>query len=294
MLQEARYYPRTRVKRRVKRGWKMVIAIVSISMLLGLVACFPSLERELVYLPQHKLHQTPRDVGLPYQEVDVPTADGLRLRSWLIAPDEASYTSRPWLMYFHGNSSNISEFLSYQQQVFALGYNIMMVEYRGFLGNEGTPHEAGLYLDARANYDYLRNIGVPAEQIVLHGMSLGTGVATDLASKVDIAALILEAPYTSIPATARFRFNKGLGDWLFQNHFRSIDKIATIDAPLLIIHAQDDRIVPFFMGQELFAKALEPKDFLTITGGHNALANGLPEDVHDSVTRFLARATTQH
>lgn len=271
----------------------MLIAVAYISVLLGLVACFPSLERELVYLRKQPIYQTPEAVGLPYQEVQIRTEDGLSLRSWLIAPDEASYTTHPWLMYFHGNSSNISEFLSYQKQLFALGYNIMMVEYRGFLGNEGIPYEEGIYMDARAHYDYLRSLGVAAEKIVLNGMSLGTGVATDLASKVEVAALILEAPYTSIPATARFRFNKGLGDWLFQNHFRSIDKIDAIDAPLLIIHAEDDRIVPFFMGQELFAKAHEPKTFLTITGGHSALSYGMSEDVHARVAQFLARVTAQ-
>lgn len=270
---------------------KMLLALSLIVLVLLLVACFPSLERELVYLPQQKLYQTPHDIGLPYQEVKINTADGLSLRSWLIAPDEASYTTRPWLIYFHGNSSNISEFLSYPQQLFTLGYNVMMVEYRGFLGNEGIPHEAGLYLDAQAHYDYLRHLGVAAEHIILHGMSLGTGVATDLASKVPVAALILEAPYTSIPATARFRFNKGLGDWLFQNHFRSIDKISTIDAPLLIIHAEDDRIVPFFMGEELFAAALEPKYFIAIKGGHSALAQGMPSELQSQVADFLARAS---
>lgn len=269
---------------------KIAITLLVIAVLLFLlVACLPSLERQLLYLPDQQTHYTPQQFALPYQTITLTTDDGVELRTWLLAPEDA-LTSRPWLLYFHGNATNITAKLEYPRQLYQLGYNVMLVEYRGFWGNAGEPHEAGLYQDARAHYAYLRHLGVPADKIVLHGFSLGTGVASELATQVDIAGLILEAPYTSIPATARYQYNKGLGDWLFHNHFRTIDKIAHIEAPLLIIHAKDDRVVPFFMGQELFAQASEPKEFIGISGGHNALEQGLPVALLERVKTFLARA----
>ena len=143
---------------------------------------------------------------------------------------------------------------------------------------KGVPSEAGLYQDARAYYTHLRELGVPSEDIILYGFSLGTGVATQLAFEKDIGALILQAPYTSITDTARTLYNRHIPDGLIKNKFASIEKIADIDAPLLILHPLEDTTIPFEQGAALFEAAAEPKTFVEVPGGHNSLMDSAVED----------------
>jgi len=140
----------------------------------------------------------------------------------------------------------------------------------------------------------LRARGVSPEQIVLYGFSLGTGVATYLASQVDVGGVMLEAPFTSLPAAARAAYGPLTPTFLMRNRFDSLARVGDIDAPLMVMHASDDRIIPVAQGKQLFDAAREPKTFITMSGDHNTLVSDLPDDTIKQAWRdFLADIAAQ-
>lgn len=229
-----------------------------------------ALEARLVYpgafTPKHR-GPTPADFGLRYREIHLETEDGVNLRAWVM-PN----TSARWLIYFHGNSYDISSYLPVAASLYGLGLSILLPEYRGFGGSALTPSEGGLYRDASASYAYLRGCGVSPQDILLYGFSLGSGVAIDLASHVEVGGLIVEAGYTSLPEVARARFPFAPRK-LMKNAFASLSKIARVRAPTLFLHALADPVVPFWQGRQLFEAATSKKCFVTLKSGHNAMFN---------------------
>jgi uncharacterized protein len=164
---------------------------------------------------------------------------------------------------------------------------VLMPGYRGYGGNGGRPTEAGLYADAAAAMDFLAKEGIAADRIVLYGESLGTGVATHLASRHQVGALVLEAPYTSITAMAMSQFFFMPVSLMLQDRFDSLSRIAQVKAPILIMQGERDRVVPPELGRELFAAAPEPKELWSAPeGGHEDLYSyGAPATVLDFIRR---------
>lgn len=242
-----------------------------------------TLEDQLVYYPTRILIATPDDYGLPYQEFELKTEDGVRINAWAIpASDDA-----PWLVYFHGNGQNISHYLGFTRRLHGFGLNVLMPEYRGYGQSEGTPSEEGLYTDARAAYVYLQGQGISSDRIVLYGFSLGSGVAVNLAQEHKVAAVILEAPFTSLPDVARDVY-RVVPRFLMRNRFDTLAKIERVHAPLLIMHGRPDRVVPFRHGIRLYEAANEPKVFLELAGDHVGMLNGSPpQEALDIIMHFL-------
>ena len=226
-------------------------------------------ENRLVYVPSRTLTQTPADYNLPFERLELTTADGTQIMAWALLQEKRA----PWLIYFHGNGENVSSYLSFTSRLYAMGVNVLMPEYRGYGESEGEPSEAGLYMDADASYQYLIDQGVSPEDIIVYGFSLGSGVATDLASRKEVGGLILEAAFTSLLDAARaiYRF---VPDGIMSNRFDSINKITDVDAPSLFLHSRGDFTIPFSQGRTLYEAANDPKTFSEIQGGHIAMVDG--------------------
>ncbi len=143
----------------------------------------------------------------------------------------------------------------------------MILDYRGYGKSKGRPTEAGLYQDAEAAYDELSKRGYAPSQIILHGESLGTAVAAELASRRKCAALILESPLASLSHMAG-QVIPFLGP-LVAHGFNTERRIADIHVPLFIIHGDADEVVPFSQGQAVFQRAKEPKTFWRVPGAHH-------------------------
>ena len=247
-------------------------------------------ENRLVYVPSRTLTQTPADYNLPFERLELITADGTQIMAWAL-PQE-NLESAPWLIYFHGNGENVSSYLSFTSELHALGVNVLMPEYRGYGESDGEPSEAGLYMDADASYQYLIERGVAPENIILYGFSLGSGVATDLASRKEVGGLVLEAAFTSLLDAARaiYRF---VPNGIMTNRFDSISKITDVDAPVLFLHSRGDFTIPFSQGRTLYEAANEPKTFSEIQGGHIAMVNGTvdPKGL-EAIEEFLGQFKT--
>jgi fermentation-respiration switch protein FrsA (DUF1100 family) len=198
------------------------------------------------------------------QDVAITTADGVRLHGWWSPADGAGLAT----LYLHGNAGNVSHRGSHIRAVNEAGTSILVIDYRGYGKSGGRATEKGLYADAEAGYQFLREKGYLPEQIVVHGESLGTAVAVELATRVTVAGVVLEAPFTSARDVAG-RVLPLLGPLLVRG-FDTRAKIGGLRAPLLVVHGESDEIIPFDMGESLFDKAPEPKFFWPApNAGHN-------------------------
>ncbi|MHA1598090.1 MAG: alpha/beta hydrolase [Alphaproteobacteria bacterium] len=241
-------------------------------------------QRGLIYYP----NTAPPDITASgvsdMQPVRTVTSDGLELLSWY----RAATPGKPTLVLFQGNAGNIQHRGTKVRQFLDAGNGVMLVGYRGYGGNPGSPSEQGLYADARAALDYLENTGVAADRVVLYGESLGSGVAVKLAAEwadkaMPVAGLVLESPFSSVVDSAAFYYPYIPVGWLLKDRFESTAIIADVAAPVMVIHGERDEVTPVRFGRKLFEAAVQPKQAHWIRdAGHNDLADyGLQDLVLD-------------
>lgn len=262
------------------RHWLPRVLIVAgalyVCALLGLVL----FGRMLIYHPDPAVIAASADAPATIEEIRLKTPDGETLRGWWMPPAEG----KPVLLFFDGNGGR----LHMQEPRFAKaaeeGVGVLSFAYRGYSGSTGRPTEKALHADARLAYDWLRS-KVDADRIVIHGFSLGTGVATELATEVPERALVLEAPYTALIDLAAARPSIFPIRLLMQDQFLSREWIANVHAPVLIVHGDADKVIPVAHGEKLFALAHEPKQFVRVPGGGHSdlIAHGL----YDRIWTFL-------
>lgn len=225
-------------------------------------------QRDLQYFPGRR-DPTPGALGLAgVERVSLATPDGERLVLWVSPPPPG----RPMLLFLHGNAGSIADRADRLAFYQSRGFGAAFLSWRGYGGSTGRPTEAGLMTDARTAYDHLLLSGIPGDGIVLVGESLGTGVAVQLAARVPLGAVVLEAPFTAAVDIAARTYPWVPVRWLMRDQFRSRDHIAAVRAPLLVLHGTADRVIPFGFGQALFVLANDPKTFLSLGPvGHEAL-----------------------
>jgi len=194
------------------------------------------------------------------RDVWLDTNDSVHLHAWFVEVPGCRLVT----LYLHGNGGNLAHRPGHLREIAAAGSAILIVDYRGYGKSAGRPTERGLYRDADAAYDRLIAMGYPPAQIIVHGESLGSAVAADLASRRPCAGLILESPFTSFSAMAG-TIVPVIGR-LFARGFDTLRKIRGVHVPLLVIHGDRDDLVPYSMGRAVFDAAHEPKSFWTVEG----------------------------
>jgi uncharacterized protein len=235
-----------------------VVIGIAAGMYLAALAALFIFQRSLLYVPDTAA-PTLAEVGLQgvMEPVRTATADGLQLLAWYRPP-----SSNPGLIlvYFHGNAGHIGHRADRVRPYLDAGYGVLLVEYRGFGGNPGQPSEAGFYADAQAAVDFLGQRGITPSRMIIYGESLGTAVAVEMATTRGCAALVLEAPFTSVAAVAQSRY------WMFPvrqlvlDKFDSLSKIGRLGCPLFLMHGERDGVIPIRYGRELFSAAPQPKE----------------------------------
>ena len=233
------------------------IVVIAVIIVLTMVLLAFIFQRKLIYYPNINPPQTLLAQAEGMKEVTLHTADKLRLLAWYKPAQQNLAT----IVYLHGNAGNIEHRLPIARAFLKQGYGVLLVEYRGFGGNPGSPTEKGLYSDAQAAFAFLHQSNIASSAIILYGESLGSGVAVEMATRHKVCALILQSPYTSLPEVARWHY-----PWIWvkpTDRFSSIDKIASLQAPLLIAHGEKDQTVPYAQGHRLYKKAQQPKQMLS-------------------------------
>lgn len=248
-------------------GW-LRIALWCVGLYAAVVLAAWLIQTRLVYFPD-PTRIDPRQLGLAAVEERWLTAlDGTRVIVWH-AP---ARPGQPTLLYFHGNGGNLANRASIIRRYMSEGVGVYMMSYRGYSGSGGTPSEAANVRDARLAYGDLRSLGVASNRIVLYGESLGTGIAARLATEEPAAALILEAPYTSIVDIGAQQFPFLPARWIMTERYETTLLVGRVRMPLLVVHGEADRIIPVEMGRAVFASAQQSsaKRLVTLPGaGHN-------------------------
>ncbi|ATL45933.1 alpha/beta hydrolase [Chitinophaga caeni] len=208
----------------------------------------------------------------PFEEITIPVNDHEQLSAVLFKADSA----KGIVLYFHGNANNISAYAKYAGNFTRKGYDVLMMDYRGFGKSRGKLTQQGMFDDALVMYRLARKRFEPG-QIIIYGKSIGTAVATELASIRDCKRLILETPYYSIPDIAGTYGAVYPLNWILKFPLPTYQYLPKVTAPINIFHGTADDVVPYESGKKLAALFKNPADeFITVPGGkHNDLA-GFP------------------
>ncbi len=247
---------------------RSVLRIV-VASYLGLCLWVYAAQHRFVFYPTRAIEATPAAAGLAYEDVELVTADGVRLHAWYVpAP---SGVEKPFtLLFCHGNAGNVSHRIWSVETFHRLGMNVLLFDYRGYGRSEGRPTEAGTYADALAAWRHLiEDRSTPPERIVLFGRSLGGAVAAWLAAEVEPAALALESSFTSVADMGAQTFPFLPARLLTRIRYDTLARIDRIRAPVLIAHGPADRTVPIVHGRRLYDRARPPKTWLEFRGDHN-------------------------
>jgi len=221
----------------------------------------------LVFHPDPEIETTPEQIHLAFEDVTLTAGDGVRAHGWYIQAEQAVGT----VLFCHGNAGNISHRIDTIWTLNRLGMNVLIFDYRGYGRSEGTPTEAGTYLDAEAAWKHLVEArGIAPGRIIIHGRSLGGAVAAHLAQSHTPAGLVLESTFSSIPDMGARLYPIFPVRLLSKFCYATADYAATTRCPILCIHSPDDDIVPYEQGRRVFEAAREPKRFLKLRGSHNS------------------------
>lgn len=202
--------------------------------------------------------------------VRYPVADGGDLLGWYAPPTAADGEV---IVFFHGNAGSIGHRAFKARMFLDAGYGVFMPEYPGYGGNAGEAGEAGFYRAADAAIAWLADTHhYDDAHIIIYGESIGTGVATHVAVDRSFKAVVLEAPFSSAVDVARGIYVWAPVSWLMRDRFDSIGRIARLRSPLFILHGRKDGVVPFVLGEKLYAQAPLARDMLVVDdAGHSDL-----------------------
>ena len=212
-------------------------------------------QRSLLYHPVVNNYYGEK-LNVKIEEVKITTVDNIELLAWYHKKDIKKYKT---ILYLHGNAGSLENRIHKINHFNNININFLLIAWRGFSGNAGKPTEQGLYQDARSAVKWLVNEGAIEENIIIYGESLGTGVATEIAQNKNFAGVILESPFTSMLAAAKSKYPIFPIKLLLKDKYESNKKIKNIKSPILIMHGEVDKIVPFWMGKKMFELANEPK-----------------------------------
>jgi fermentation-respiration switch protein FrsA (DUF1100 family) len=253
-------------------------AVLLMTAALSLTGC--SMIDSFTFFPDRAVGPPPPGV----EERSITTEDGERLHAWYAGgPADA-----PTLIWSHGNAGNIGGGRSgVLTALAARGLRVLAYDYRGYGRSTGTPSEAGVYRDALAAFDHLVSGGTAPARIVAFGESLGGAVSIALAERRPCAGVAVVSTFPRLADVARHHYGP-LGA-LAGNRFDSRSRVGRLAVPFFAAHGDQDEIVPYALGEELFAAARPPKRFHRIAGGHHNDVL-LSPDLLDALAAFAREA----
>ena len=263
----------------------LIVAIVA------LAAIVRGIEPGFAFFPEAGESTTPAALGVPFDASTIQTADGERLRGWALPHP----TPRALVVYFHGNGGNLSVWTPILVGVQRQGYAVRAIDYRGYGASTGQPSERGLYRDVDAAIEWARTSAPRDVPIVYWGRSLGTAMAAYAATRRRPDGLVLEAGFRD--ARSLFRASAPLAFLsLFSSYrFPTAQFASAARCPVLVIHGDQDHVIPFEAGRALFDAVPEPKQFVTIRDGdHNDATPADPQTYWTAVDAFMASLVVSH
>lgn len=249
-----------------------ISATLAIVILMFAYLAWPALLPGLIYSPRSlgTAGISPESWGYTGEVLRIPAPEGDTIVGWMLRHTSVKPNGCA-VLFTHGNAANITSQAGFMGPFLAAGFDALVFDYRGYGASSGHASEEHLYEDAALAYRYLENEGIAPDHLLVVGHSLGTAVATELASTQESAGLVLAAPFVSLPDAMRMRvpwFPVGLLRWT-RERFDSGSRIADVAEPTLFVVASADRIVPKASARALYESARGQKTWVEVPGGHN-------------------------
>lgn len=247
----------------MKRLRKLLAWVLALYLLLTTMLYF--LQEKLIFLPTELQQDYSYSFQETHEEFFLTTADGAKLNAIHFKKEN----SKGLILYFHGNAGDLSRWGTITSFFVKKGYDVIVMDYRTYGKSTGKISEQALFDDAQLFYDYALK-QYTEDAITLYGRSLGTGIATHLASKNNPTKLILETPFSSLMDVAKNRFSFLPLKWLLKYQFLSSEYIQKVNCPITVFHGTEDRVVPYESGVDLYESIpVKSKKMYTIDGGHH-------------------------
>jgi uncharacterized protein len=263
---------------------RVLIALAAVALLVR------AFESRFAFFPAAGETATPRDFGVEYEALAVTTADGERLHVWGLR----HAAPRALVVYFHGNGGNLSVWAPILAGIAREGYSVLACDYRGYGRSTGRPTEAGLYRDVGAVVAQFWARPRPAAPVIYWGRSLGVPMAAYAATLRAPDGLILESGFPGVWSLVRSAPPLGLLAPFSSYRFPSVEFLQRAAVPALVMHGDDDHVIPFAQGRALFERITGPKQFVTIQGGdHNDLAPPDPHAYWGAIRAFIGGLPTR-
>lgn len=223
--------------RRVVKGVLAVLLVVAI-----VIAAMAVFQRRLIYLTGRETVPPIADVVEGASEWTLRTDDGLDLTAWFVEA-QAPRPDGMTVLVAPGNAGNRSYRVPLAIALTEVGFDVLLLDYRGYGGNPGSPTEAGLTLDVRAAYEAVLSSGVATEQILLFGESLGGAFVTGLATEVAAAGLVLRSPFVDLASVAADAYPFLPVRWLLREKLPVLERIGDVRMPVAVVYGTADSIV---------------------------------------------------
>ncbi|MDX1587925.1 MAG: alpha/beta hydrolase [Oleiphilaceae bacterium] len=269
----------------------LLLRLNLITVLMTLTGC-----SGLFFYPQTEWVQNPARQGLDYEDVILIHKDGLRLHGWWLPA--ATDSPKGTVYFLHGNAQNISTHLMNVHWLPERGYQVFLLDYRGYGLSEGKARLPGAIEDAQLGLDWLSRSQRVQGPLVVFGQSLGGAIAAGIMGRGQNRGkgdcVILEAAFTGYRDIMKEIMGNSWLLWPFSfvapslvpDQDRPIDRVAGISPrPLLILHSREDQVIPFHHGESLYQAASEPKLFQPLKGGHTESTQA--EDVRERLLAFM-------
>ena len=232
----------------------LILSILALAYFLNVISIY-FFQRNLLYHPSENNYSGDK-LTVSIEKIKIKNDDNIELLAWYHEKDIENYKT---ILFLHGNAGSLENRIHKINHFNDMDVNFLIISWRGFSGNKGKPTEQGLYEDARSAVRWLKSKGVLENNIIIYGESLGTGVATEIAQNTKFAGIILESPFTSMIDAAKDKYPYLPVKFLLKDKYESDKKIKNIISPILVMHGEVDKIVPFWMGEKIFQLANEPK-----------------------------------
>jgi uncharacterized protein len=274
--------------RRFRRG--VVLALVAVCLVGLAVGMLTALQRQLIYFPDSTAIPPAGDLIEGARDITLRTSDGLALGAWFVPPSSTSDMHMAVLVA-PGNGGNRLDRLGLAGELSRRGLAVVLMDYRGYGGNPGSPSEDGLAKDAMAAAVTLEELGYPAEQTIYFGESLGSGVVAALQARRAPAGMVLRSPFTELADVAAHHYPWLPVRMLLKDKFPVTEYLSNSQLPVTVIYGDRDSVVPTQLSARVADEAPTLVERLVIRGANHNDEVMFGPPVAEAVAR-LANAVT--
>jgi fermentation-respiration switch protein FrsA (DUF1100 family) len=282
----------------------MRLLVIAVCCYAAVLIMFATLQRSLMYPAMTSAEPLSAAQfqlsGIAFRDVEATTEDGLTLHGWYAQPEQTAGEPRPLVLFFHGNGGNRYHRIDDIDLLTGLGLDVLIFYYRGYAEKAGSPSESGLAIDARAAWDFATTeLHVSPQNIILFGESLGGGVAVTLAAEKCKAGsppggVFLRGTLRSLVVAASFHYPWVPIRLALLDRYDSLSRIGAVTCPILMMHGDNDHVVPFSLGEKLFdaapaesATGVEKRLVVLKGASHNDVLDMATGTMRSAIGNFL-------